>query len=277
MRTYGSKKLRLIFTALVALTLGACGSVSKNISADGRSAGELKWPAPHSYTPTHKGGTFPDVAELRLIHPGMNKHQISELIGFPHYSEGVVGVREWNYLFSFRAPDSDAVVECQYKVLFDSHKLASSFYWLPASCADRLNPDLAQVKLAPAKEQSEVLSADALFSFDKYSERDIKPNGKDKLDELARKIVDVGDSVKSVRIAGYSDRLGSALHNRVLSAKRAQTVKHYLAEKGVLASILSADGYGADDPIVQCSEQARAALIKCLSPNRRVAVTVTRD
>lgn len=42
------------------------------------------------------------------------------LVGPPHFSEGFVAVREWNYLFHLRDPETGAVRVCQYKVLFGS-------------------------------------------------------------------------------------------------------------------------------------------------------------
>jgi outer membrane protein assembly factor BamE (lipoprotein component of BamABCDE complex) len=127
-------------------SMAACGNLSRNIAADGSYAGQLVWPAPSTVIQLHKGGTFPEVSDLRLVRAGMNKQQIMQLLGPPHFSEGVLGVREWNYLFNFRMPGSDQPTQCQYKVLFDENKLARSFYWMPASCAsvlDEAKPDVS--------------------------------------------------------------------------------------------------------------------------------------
>ncbi len=43
-------------------------------------------------------------------------------------------------------------------------------------------------------------------------------------------------------------------------------------QQGMDASRLTTAGKGEADPVVQCSEKNRAALIKCLEPNRRVEV-----
>ena len=90
----------------------------------------------------HKGGTFPNPANLRQVHEGLNKGQVSDLIGFPHFSEGAWGVREWNYVFNLRKPDG-GIQLCQYKVLFDDDKLARSFYWKPQACADLPNEPIS--------------------------------------------------------------------------------------------------------------------------------------
>jgi OmpA-OmpF porin, OOP family len=40
----------------------------------------------------------------------------------------------------------------------------------------------------------------------------------------------------------------------------------------VPANRLRAQGLGANQPVVQCNQKERAALITCLEPNRRVEV-----
>lgn len=260
-----------IATSLV-LALAACGNVSHRVANDGGSATELVWPSPDSTTPMHKGGTFPNLDNLRLVRAGLNKQQVSDLIGYPHFSEGVWGVREWNYLFNFRQPDTGEVTVCQFKVLFDEGKLARSFYWKPESCAALLETKAPVVAapIAPAA-QKRVLSADALFAFDKGSIDDISPDGRKELDELAGEL---RDSDTKVHITGYTDRLGSPAYNMTLSQHRAEAVKDYLATHGVAAGRMSADGLGAADPVKGCAETSRPALIACLAPNRRVEVKI---
>ena len=92
------KAVPLLFAAAFALT--ACGNVSRNVAKDGQSAESVVWPKVTDTTPMHKGGTFPNRSNLMHVHAGLNKQQISDLIGFPHFSEGVWGVREWSYLVS---------------------------------------------------------------------------------------------------------------------------------------------------------------------------------
>jgi len=267
-----TKKMQVFALALLALGMGGCGNVSRNVANDGHAAGELVWPAPEATTPMHKGGTFPNPADLRQVHAGLNKQQLSALIGYPHFSEGVWGVREWNYLFNFRKADTSEVTVCQYKVLFDENKLARSFYWKPESCAALLEQasPVAAAPTVPAQ-QKRVLSADAAFAFDKGSVADISPVGRDELDKLASQLRD-GDA--RIHIAGYTDRLGAIAHNQSLSQQRADAVRDYLASRGVSANRMTSEGRGEAFPVKECPNGPRAQLIACLAPNRRVEITV---
>jgi OOP family OmpA-OmpF porin len=111
------------------------------------------------------------------------------------------------------------------------------------------------------------LSATELFDFDRATLKLPQP----KLDEIAKALVD-NPSISNVRITGYTDRLGTDAYNQRLSEKRAEAVKNYLVSRGVPASRLSAIGKGEAEPVVQCNDKDRNALIRCLEPNRRVEV-----
>lgn len=271
MHIFLAKSIHLSMAVLVIGALGACGNLSHKVASDGSGAQDLVWPAKDSTTSPHKGGTFPLVSEVRLIKAGMNKSQIMALIGSPHFNEGIVAVREWNYLFNFRKQGTDEVTQCEYKILFDEQKLARSFYWQPESCAAMLDePEMTAV----AGEQKFTLLSDALFKFDKSDKASIQPGGMEQLALLAGKIKERGDEVSHVGVVGYTDRLGSDDYNQQLSEKRADTVMQVLKEKGVSEDHIDAKGRGESDPVKTCDEQSRTSLIACLAPNRRVEVMV---
>ena len=119
------------------------------------------------------------------------------------------------------------------------------------------------------------LSARELFEFDKATLRGPQP----KLDEIAEVLKDQRH-IYDVDITGYTDRLGSEAYNMDLSKRRAEAVKDYLVQKGVEARRLRATGKGEADAVVQCSQEDKEALIRCLEPNRRVeveSITVERQ
>lgn len=99
----GMNMKRILGASLLALSmagLAGCGTVSKGVASDGGSADQLVFPDPGKASV--KGGTFPAVADLRNVAPGMTKDQLYQMFGRPHFNEGVFGVREWDYLFNFR-------------------------------------------------------------------------------------------------------------------------------------------------------------------------------
>ena len=262
------RKYAVLAAALLAVgALAGCGSLSHGITKGGTHAQQLVWPKPADTIALHKGGTFPNLDNLRQVQAGLNKNQIIALIGPPHFNEGFAGVREWNYLFNFRGTDGN-VTQCEYKILFDDHKLARSFYWNPETCADWLNPP---AKATPQVERF-TLSADTLFAFGKYTLADIKPRGREELDALAQKLTAPDAKAGHIHVTGYADRLGSADYNQTLSERRAATVRDYLVGKGIAAEHVDAEGRGEADPVKTCDATIRTKLIACLAPNRRVVV-----
>lgn len=67
-----------------------------------------------------------------------------------------------------------------------------------------------------------------------------------------------------IEIQGYTDNVGSEQHNLILSEKRANVVKEYLAANGIDKARLSAKGYGENSPI------ANNATVEGRTLNRRI-------
>jgi len=72
----------------------------------------------------------------------------------------------------------------------------------------------------------------------------------------------------NVEVAGYTDDRGEADYNRVLSQKRAESVKAYLQSVGVNADRITAKGYGEESPVADNSTSAGRA------KNRRVELHI---
>ena len=91
---------------------------------------------------------------------------------------------------------------------------------------------------------------------------------------------DDGATSDTIVVTGHTDRLGAAAYNLSLSQRRAQAVKDYLVESGnIPAGKITTRGVNGSNPVTtmaQCGDGlARAALITCLAPDRRVEVEVT--
>ena len=72
-----------------------------------------------------------------------------------------------------------------------------------------------------------------------------------------------------VEVAGHTDSDGAADYNESLSSRRAQTVRDYLASKGVAADRMTVRGYGEAQPIADNSTATGKA------QNRRVVLRIT--
>lgn len=287
------KQIRLAGIALAAaamLVSAGCGTstVSKNISDEGR-AGEVVFPDIQKDA-WLKEGIFPNLANLRLIDPGVSKDQLYYLVGRPHFREGLVSVREWDYVFNFRVPGG--VKTCQFKAIFDTALHAQSFHWLPSDCANMMTvtaapapapqvvervverpAPMAERPVPPASRRIE-LSADALFAFGRSGAADLLSQGRRELDALAVSLRDAKEFSR-LRITGHTDRLGSVALNDRLSLARAATVRDYLIQAGVPGEKMQVRGMGKNEPKVQCDQKDMEALIECLAPNRRVEIEVS--
>ena len=180
----------------------------------------------------------------------MNKDQLYYLIGRPHFDEGLYAVREWDYVFNYRENGEHKI--CQFKILFDKNMNAQSFFWYPNGC----NGNSAYN-----------LDGDFLFDFDKDV---LTAKGKEVVDNVAAQLKSSG--AEKVKIAGYTDRLGSEAYNYDLSQRRANMVKARLTKQGVTAEMIAV-GYGKEHQVKACSDVPYGKELKdCLRPNRRVEI-----
>lgn len=109
------------------------------------------------------------------------------------------------------------------------------------------------------------LSAAALFDHDSaVFHRDAQPQ----LEEFATRVKALS-SIQSVNIVGHTDSSGSDAYNQGLSERRAASVKNFLIEQGVDASIITTSGMGESQPVADNSTKEGRA------QNRRVEVSFT--
>ncbi|UKH22211.1 OmpA family protein [Actinobacillus pleuropneumoniae] len=236
----------------IALAVTACGNLS-NITDEGTTENPV-FPKISESEFNHDGsqfGSWPNWENVRQIERGMNKDQLYNLIGRPHFEEGLYGVREWDYAFNYRENGVHKI--CQFKVLFDKDMNAQSFFWYPNGCNGNASFNL---------------SGDFLFDFDKDT---LTAKGKEVVDNVAAQLK--SSKAEQVKVAGYTDRLGSEKYNLDLSQRRANMVKARLVQQGVTANI-NAVGYGKAQQVKACDGIPHGQELKdCLRPNRRVEVT----
>ncbi|KVK88048.1 OmpA family protein [Burkholderia sp. MSMB1498] len=229
-----------------------------------------------------KEGTFVNAENLRQIGPGLDKNQVYALIGEPHFSEGIVGVHVWNYVFNFRTGQGPGdVVTCQYQIQYDDHYRVKATYWKDPACKALADgpkpPPVAQT--APSDEVKQfTLDYHLLFPFDKSALRDLLPSGRAELDRIATTLQQQYQHIRSVRVTGYTDRLGTDEYNRQLSHARAETIRSYLTTRGLPGDLIVAQGFGKADPVsAGCPAGRSAEAIACLAPDRRVRIDVAGE
>lgn len=135
-------------------------------------------------------------------------------------------------------------------------------------------PALVETAPAPApvctpSTETITVGAEKLFGFDKAN---LKEEGRKALDDAAAKIK-ANPEIKAVIVTGHTDRIGSDAYNMKLSQRRAKQVADYLVAQGVERQLISAEGKGESEPVVQCAgNKVNKKLIACLQPNRRVEI-----
>jgi peptidoglycan-associated lipoprotein len=67
----------------------------------------------------------------------------------------------------------------------------------------------------------------------------------------------------TITIEGHADERGTREYNIALGARRAQTVRNYLAQQGISAQRIRTISYGKERPVAVCND------ISCWSQNRR--------
>lgn len=260
--------------AAVFTLLQACSSTAPNVSASGSNA-QTDFPSPEKAWP--KEGSFPTQESLRLLRVGMTKDQLYGLLGRPHFNEGFIKVREWNYLLQISADGTaqGEVVTCQLKILFDENMHAASYHWKPTNCA---TPAAAEPLRAhaptPQMLKRAVLSGDVLFSFNGSTLNDITPQGRQQLERLARELAAV-KNITRIEISAFTDRIGSDSYNMALSQRRALAIQSLMVRSGIDANVIQARGLGkSKPPLSQCGPMSKAELIQCTAPDRRVEIQV---
>lgn len=236
--------------------------------------GPPKFPDPQSASP--KTGTFVNVDNLRNVGPGLNKDQMFDLLGPPHFNEWFVGGHVWNYLFDFRR--GNEVVTCQYQVQYDQHMKVSHTYWRDPACEDFVRAKAAAPVAAAEAPVATIeqfdLQSDALFAFGKSNLDSMLPAGRAQLDEAIARIKSHKE-VTRILVVGHTDRIGSDKINQPLSRARAQTVRGYLISHGLSGSVIQAEGVGSNEPVTHCPAGESREVIACLQPDRRVTIAVS--
>lgn len=260
------KKVSFLFFIIIGLVFlqGCTRKISNNIPSDGKMVrSEVTFP---DIDDTWLDGAIsPNLENLRKIEAGMSKDQIRRLIAPPHYSAGLIGVIEWDYLFNLKRFAGEVDQICQYKIIFDKDYKAQSFFWNPQSCEN-----LIKENYRDNKTNNFSFSNDFLFDF---ASSNLKSEGKAEIANLLSKFDK--KEIKHINIIGYTDPIGGDSSNLILSQKRANAVKNEFINQGISPKDITAEGMGELNQVKICDNLLpKKSLIKCLKPNRRVAIDI---
>jgi outer membrane protein OmpA-like peptidoglycan-associated protein len=111
-----------------------------------------------------------------------------------------------------------------------------------------------------------VSMSDVLFDTGRYS---LKPGAREKLAKVAGILIAYPGL--NIAVGGYTDNVGGDDMNQKLSENRAGSVRDYLMQQGVLASSVSATGFGNSSPVASNDNSAGR------QENRRVELVVSGD
>jgi outer membrane protein OmpA-like peptidoglycan-associated protein len=111
-----------------------------------------------------------------------------------------------------------------------------------------------------------VSMSDVLFDTGKYS---LKPGAREKLAKVAGILLAYPGL--NIEVGGYTDNVGGDALNQKLSENRADSVRSYLIEQGVVTDSVSAKGFGNSLPVAS-NDNASGR-----QENRRVELVVSGD
>jgi len=117
---------------------------------------------------------------------------------------------------------------------------------------------------APGSQQDFVVNVGDRVFFDSDSV-ELTPTAQATLDKQARWLQQYNRY--AFTIEGHADERGTREYNIALGARRAQSVRSYLASRGIDPNRMRTISYGKERPVAVCND------ISCWSQNRR-AVTV---
>jgi peptidoglycan-associated lipoprotein len=133
-----------------------------------------------------------------------------------------------------------------------------------SACANKTDQVGAAGAATPGSQQDFVVNVGDRVFFETDSS-ELTPQARATLDSQVQWLQRY--SQYTFTLEGHADERGTREYNIALGARRAQTVREYLASRGISAQRMRTISYGKERPVAVCDN------ISCWSQNRRV-VTV---
>ncbi len=132
------------------------------------------------------------------------------------------------------------------------------------ACANKNDQTGAAGAAAPGSQQDFIVNVGDRVFFES-DQSNLTPQSRATLDKQVQWLQQY--SQYTFTIEGHADERGTREYNIALGARRAQSVREYLASRGINPQRMRTISYGKERPVAVCND------ISCWSQNRR-AVTV---
>lgn len=218
-----------LISAAIALSLPLAAQAQETIPSP-LAAVDPSIAFPDPAQATRKQGAFVRPKNVAMVTEGMTKGQIYALLDVPHFTEGLFGVRRWNYILNFYTGPAREFRSCQFQIHFDRKARVSGRWWHDQECADLFAALLRErdpvVVQAPAQPQlpdqtsnRPSKSYELTFAFNSSV---IDGAGETVLRSVTSELA--AQPYARVVVVGFTDTVGSTAYNDALGARRAAAV-----------------------------------------------------
>lgn len=76
------------------------------------------------------------VSQVSLLQLGQHKDQVRQILGNPHFNEGVFAPKVWNYALGLQVQQNGAYENCRLRIDFDKNDRVQALTWKDQICAD---------------------------------------------------------------------------------------------------------------------------------------------